>query len=98
VAADGENGVMSAQLVLLARVSDPATAQVLAARLQSEGIEVRMRGEWMGPYRLTVGAMAETELWVPEADLDTARLITVAAEIDEAMEGAQGELPSAPGG
>lgn len=86
MAAEGENGVMSPQLVLLARVSDPATAQVLAARLQSEGIEVRMRGEWMGPYRLTVGAMAETELWVPEDDIDISRTVMMAAEIDEAME------------
>ena len=89
---------MSERLVLLARVSDPATAQVLAARLQSEGIEVRMRGEWMGPYRLTVGAMAETELWVPEADIEISRMVMMAAEIDEALEGAQGELPSPPGG
>ncbi|MGH8936933.1 MAG: putative signal transducing protein [Acidimicrobiia bacterium] len=78
-------------LVLLARVSDPGTAQILAARLQSEGVEVRMRGEWMGPYRLTVGAMAETELWVPEADIELSRMVMMAAEIDEALEGTQGE-------
>ena len=76
---------MSAQLVLLARVSDPATAQLLAARLESEGIQVRMHGEWMGPYRLTVGAMAETELWVPEDDIDISRTVMMAAEIDEAL-------------
>lgn len=91
MAAASENGVVSERLVLLARVSDPATAQVLAARLQSEGIEVQMRGEWMGPYPLTVGAMAETELWVPEADIEISRMVMMAAEIDEALEGAQGE-------
>ncbi|MDP8959002.1 MAG: hypothetical protein M3N51_07345 [Actinomycetota bacterium] len=73
-------------LVLLARVGDPATARVLAARLQSEGIEVHLRGEWLGPYAMHVGSMAESELWVPSHALEDSRLVMMAAEVDALLE------------
>ncbi len=59
--------------MLLATLGDLASAQVLAARLESAGIVVRLRGESLGPYRMTVGAMAATEVWVTESDLEEAR-------------------------
>jgi hypothetical protein len=58
---------------LLATVGDLATAQLYAARLRAEGIESRLLGESLGPYRLTVGEMAETQVWVPEGRLTEAR-------------------------
>lgn len=74
---------MPERFVLLARLTDPRAAQLAAARIESEGISVRIHGEWLGPYPMTVGAMAETELWVPESELEDARLVLVAADIDE---------------
>jgi hypothetical protein len=71
--------------VLLTEVSDPNTAQLLAAKLRAEGIESRVVGEAEGPYRLTVGSMAVTQLWVPEPDLPGAQLVMLAAEADAAV-------------
>ena len=74
---------------LLATVSDPVSAGVVAARLRSEGIEVRLHGESLGPYRLTVGDWALTEVWVPVDRLAEARRVMLEAEVDDAL----GEVP-----
>jgi Putative prokaryotic signal transducing protein len=66
-------------------VSGSFSAHVLAARLASEGIDVQLRGGPGGPYGLTVGAMARVDLWVPEDQLDDARLVLLAAEVDDAL-------------
>jgi hypothetical protein len=58
-------------------------AHVLAARLHSEGIDVELRGALGGPYAFTVGSMARVELLVPDDQLDDARLVLLAGEIDE---------------
>jgi len=73
---------MESSFVLLAQVSDPNHAMLLRARLDSEGIEARLRGESMGPYRLNVGAMAVTEIWIPPGQMEEARLILLAADVD----------------
>jgi hypothetical protein len=73
------------RFVLLARMSDLAAARVAAARLESEGVTVRLHGEALGPYRLTVGAMATTELWVPESALTTAREVMLESEVDAVL-------------
>jgi hypothetical protein len=73
---------MQSSFVLLARVGDPNEAMLLRARLESEGIEARVRGEGLGPYRLNVGAMAVTELWIPPERMEEARLILLAADVD----------------
>ena len=73
---------METSFVLLARVSDPNQAMLLRARLDSEGIEARVRGEALGPYRLNVGAMAVTELWIAPERMEEARLILLAADVD----------------
>lgn len=73
------------RFIRLATVSDLVTARVLAARLESEGIEVRLHGESLGPYRLTVGHWALTELWVPSDRLDEAQRVMLAAEVDAAL-------------
>jgi hypothetical protein len=66
-------------------VSGPFAAHVLAARLQSEGIDVQLRGSVNGPYVLTVGEIARVELFVPEDQLDDAKLVMLASEVDSVM-------------
>ena len=61
-------------------------ARVMAARLESEGFDVELRGAIDGPYRLTVGEMARVDLYVPEEQLDDASLALLVAEVDEADE------------
>ncbi|MFH1330308.1 MAG: DUF2007 domain-containing protein [Actinomycetota bacterium] len=80
-----------APFVRLATLPDPAAADLCAALLRSAGIESRLRGESLGPYRLTIGEMAATEVWVPAAQLDDARSLleeaTVPGEVDTAPRG-----------
>ena len=88
-------------LVLLTTVGEPAAAHLCAALLRSEGIDSRLRGESLGPYRLTVGEMAETEIWVPRSGLDEARRLTLEAEVEEAWAtraepGSDQESPESP--
>lgn len=73
------------RFVCVAQVGDPATAQILAARLESEGIEARVHGEAFGPYRLTVGEMAVSEVWVVEDRLDEARTVVLDSDVAAAL-------------
>jgi hypothetical protein len=66
-------------------VAGSFSAHVMAARLQSEGIDVQLRGALDGPYGLTVGDMARVDLWVPEDQLDDAQLVMLASEVDVAL-------------
>ena len=75
-----------APLVALTSVHGSFTAHVLAARLASEGIDVELRGALGGAYGLTVGDMARVDLYVPEEQIDDARLVLLASEVDAAME------------
>ncbi|HZJ48713.1 MAG TPA: DUF2007 domain-containing protein [Acidimicrobiia bacterium] len=59
----------------LTRISDPVAANILAAMLRSGGVSVRLNSESFGPYPVTVGGLAEVEVWVDADDLDTARAI-----------------------
>ncbi len=54
-------------------IGDPAEANLLAARLRSRGIAVRLHGESFGPYPVGVGGLAEVELWVDSDRIDEAR-------------------------
>ena len=74
-----------ARFVPLTRVGDITAARVLAARLQSEGIEVRLHSQSFGPYPVTVGQMAETELWVLSDRVDEASEILLDAEVKDAI-------------
>ena len=71
---------------LLTSVHGTFSAHVLAARLHSEGIDVELRGAVDSPYGLTVGDMARVDLYVPEDQVDDARLVLLASEIDDAMD------------
>ena len=63
----------------VATIGDPAEARVAAARLQHEGLTVRVHGEADGPFPVTVGPFAATQLWVAadEADAATAVLADI---------------------
>ena len=75
--------------VCVARVGDPATAQILAARLAAENIEARVHSEALGPYPMTVGQMAVAEVWVAEQAADEARTIVMDSEINAVLEPSQ---------
>lgn len=78
-------------LLPLTTVHGAFSARVLAARLQSEGIDVELRGAIHAAYGLTMGDMARVDLFVPEEQMDDARLVLMASEIDDAM-----EMPTSP--
>lgn len=63
----------------VATVADLNLANVAAARLQSEGFDVRIHGEATGPFPVTIGRLAETQLWV-RAD-NTSEAVQVLEEI-----------------
>jgi hypothetical protein len=61
-------------------------AQVLAARLESEGIEAQLRGALASPYGLTVGDMARVDVFVPEDQLEDARYVLLVDEVDATLD------------
>jgi hypothetical protein len=71
--------------VLLTTLGDPAAAHLCAALLRSEGIPSRLQGESLGPDRLTVGEMAETQVWVPRSRLDDARHLVLETDVEEGL-------------
>jgi len=79
--------------VKLATVGDLLTARVLAARLEAEGIEVRLHSESFGPYPVTVGRLAEAELWIMNDRVEDARTILLDAEVNAALGPADPDAP-----
>ena len=61
-------------------------ARVLAARLESEGIDAQLRGALESPYALTMGDMARVDVYVPEDQLADARYVLLADEIDATLD------------
>lgn len=59
----------------LVRIGDPNEANLLAARLRSEGIPVHVHGELSGPYPVGVGGLAEVEIWVDADHMAQARAV-----------------------
>jgi len=68
----------------LAVAADQMTARIMVARLESEGIEARVLGEGLGPYRVTLGDLATSEVWVAEDRIEDARRVLSATELDVA--------------
>ncbi len=66
----------------LTTVGGSFAAHVMAARLSAEGITVKLRGAVDSPYQFTVGEMSRVEVFVPEDDLDDAKLVLLADEVD----------------
>ncbi len=75
-----------ARYVCLTKLGSVATANLMAARLQAEGIDVRVHSAALGPWPVTVGNMAETELWVLSDRVAEASQILMDAEINEVLE------------
>ena len=69
----------------LTSVTGSFRAQVLAARLESEGIDARLSGAIGNPYGLTVGDMARVDVFVPEDQLDDAKYVLLADEVDATL-------------
>lgn len=87
-----------ARFVLLTTVGDVNTARILAARLQSEGIDVRIHGDAQSIYPVTVGALAETQLWVMSDKVEQASTLLLDAEINDTLEPiARRDTPRRPG-
>jgi Putative prokaryotic signal transducing protein len=74
-----------ARMTPLTSVAGAFRARVLAARLQSEGIDAQLRGSLDSPYGFTVGDMARVEVYVPEDALADARFVLLADEVDAAL-------------
>lgn len=73
------------RFVKVVTVGDLAAGNVLAARLRAEGIEVRVHSPAFGPYPMTVGEMAATELWVMSDRVADASSILLDAEVNDAI-------------
>lgn len=68
-----------------ADVGDLVAGRVCAAVLEDAGIEVRLHGDSLGPYPVTVGRMAVTQIWVRESDIDLARVVMLESEIEHTL-------------
>ena len=75
----------AARFVHVATVGDLLEGRVLAARLEAEGIEVRIHSPALGPYPVTVGQMAEAQLWVLSDRVREASEILLDAEVNTAL-------------
>ena len=60
-------------------------ANVLAARLASEGIDTELRGAVDGPYGVTVGDLARGDVYVADDQLGDARYVLLADEVDATL-------------
>lgn len=82
-------------MVSLARFGDESSARIAGALLDSAGIPNRLHGESLGPYRLTIGEMAITEIWVAAEDVEDAAEVLTGAEIDHVLDPiVRGEPPA----
>ena len=75
----------TARFVKVATVGDLGKARILATRLGSEGIEVRVHSEALGPYPVTVGDLATAELWVMSDRVADAEAILLDADVQEVV-------------
>jgi hypothetical protein len=75
----------AARFVHVATAGDLVEGRVLAARLEAEGIEVRLHSQAFGPYPVTVGEMAETQIWVLSDRVEEASRILLDAEVNTAL-------------
>jgi hypothetical protein len=73
-------------MVRLTSVYGSFRAHVLAARLESEGFDVELRGALDSPYAVTIGELARVDLYVPEAQARDASLVLLVDEVDEVLD------------
>jgi hypothetical protein len=83
----------------LTSVGGSFAARVLQARLEDEGLTVELRGNVDSPYAFTVGDMSTVDIFVPEHDLEDAKLVMLVTEVDSVLDlPPQRERPSDPWG
>jgi hypothetical protein len=70
----------------LTTVGGSFAARVLQARLEDEGLTVELRGNIDSPYAFTVGAMGRVDVYVPEYDLEDAKLVMLVNEVDSVLD------------
>ena len=73
---------MDEHYTCVARIGDVNAARLAAARLDSEGIASRLHGEALGPFPVTIGRLAETQLWVTARQRDSAVAVLTELGID----------------
>jgi hypothetical protein len=79
----------------LTTVGGSFAGHVIAARLAAEGLTVKLRGAVDGPYQFTVGDMSRVDVFVPEDELDDAKLVLLSDEVDFVLDlPPQREAPS----
>jgi hypothetical protein len=72
-------------MALLTSVAGSFRAHVLLARLETEGIDVQLRGALDGAYGFTMGDLARVDVFVPEEQLDDAKYVLLADEVDATL-------------
>lgn len=72
-------------MTLLTSVAGSFRAHVLLARLETEGIDAQLRGALDGAYGFTMGDLARVDVFVPEEQLDDARYVLLADEVDATL-------------
>lgn len=80
------------RFVKVATVGDITAGNVLAARLRAEGIEVRVHSPSFGPYPMTVGDLADAEIWVMSDRVEEASSILLDAEVNDAIGAADPDI------
>jgi hypothetical protein len=81
----------------LTTVGGSFAARVLQAHLEDEGLTVELRGAVDSPYAFTVGAMSRVDVYVPEHDLEDAKLVMLVTEVDSVLDlPPQRDRPSSP--
>lgn len=87
------------RMARLTTVGGSFAARVLEARLVAEGITVELRGAVDSPYQFTVGDMSRVDVFVPEEELDDAKLVLLVDEVDSVLDlPPQREAPPDPWG
>ena len=83
----------------LTTVGGSFAARVLQARLQDEGLTAELRGNVDSPYAFTVGAMSRVDVYVPDHDLEDAKLVMLVNEVDSVLDlPPQRDHPTSPWG
>ncbi len=72
-------------MTLLTSVAGSFRAHVLQARMEAEGIDVQLRGALDGAYGFTMGDLARVDVYVPDEQLDDAKLVMLAVEVDATL-------------
>jgi hypothetical protein len=70
----------------LTTVGGSFAARVLQAHLEDEGLTVELRGNIDSPYAFTVGGMSTVDVYVPEDDLEDAKLVMLVTEVDAVLD------------